>query len=1159
MANSALRENQARAVTTRGSNLVVVAGAGTGKTRVLVERFLSLLDEGIELPALVAITFTEKAAGEMRTRVREAITERAESAVGDERAKWERALRAMDAARIGTIHSLCASLLRANPVEAQVDPRFEVLDESDALIWQEEALDAALTELAERGGAELDLFREYKIEDVRNTALHLLQLGNLAQEAFEKIPATRDELMAQWRERSEHVQQEALAELLKDLAWRDALTWIQNNAASDRMDKIETARAAIERAARQIRAANIQESLGALREIASQKLIGGSKKNWDDFETAKANVKTVRELAKQFLENYDFVLDSFDEGAAEMIFLWRGFWQRVEAHYTRRKVQTRFLDFNDLETQARALLQNHAAVRERYRTEITSLLVDEFQDTNGAQRDILYALADLTAPNRLFVVGDGKQSIYGFRGADVTVFQQTLLEITTRWGDSARVLLDESFRAHIALVDCFNGLFAQIFAVSSARALYQVPYDAMRGLRESLARDALLELIQIPKTIVEQGDEKNLSTDEVRAWEAQELAARIDELIAQEFQVWDKKLETYRAARLGDVALLFRVGTSLPIYEEAFKRANLPYITYAGTGYYDRPEVRDLIQLLRALDNPADDLALATILHSPLYALSSETLYRLRRENNSLRDALLSLPNDLVGDERARAEFASASLQKLWARVGRVTILELLQQALADTDYLATISSLSNGTRRRANVEKLLALARRTGLVRLSEFNAYLSDLTAREVREGEAATEAENAVQLMTIHRAKGLEFPIIVIPDAGRAPYDPPELMAVNRAHGIGVKVHDENGDRVATVGFRLLKQEADSRDAQEEKRLLYVAMTRAQEYLIVFGSDTPNAESYLQQLLDARSKWNASDAERIVITTPRTRFQDLERADMEPPLAPSRTLLPHEAATAELPRLVMPLAPPSVSQIEIWTPTGLEALARDRAEFEQRVLEGAPERIIPVRRRAKIARAPAYIVGEISHRALQRWRFPHNTPNLDTILERYARERGLSDENEIDDAVRQARGILARFANSELFQEMTNASTRYQELPFVISRQGRIVHGSMDAVYQRADGIWRVVDFKTDRLPKDDAHLYTLEHYAVQLALYLEAVKMQFDAPSQICACYIRENRIVVLTETELLPHLKRAAQLEKDESNQQSIQEPNIEETILNRRT
>lgn len=1109
----------------RGNNLVVVAGAGTGKTRVLVERFLALIDQGIELPALVAITFTEKAAGEMRTRVRDAITLRAEQSEGADRAKWERALRAMDATRIGTIHSLCASLLRANPVEARLDPGFEVLDESDALIWQEEALEAALTELAERGGAELELFREYKIEDVRQTASNLLKMGNLAKDALEKVPATRMELMQQWRSAVENLRSRGWAQFATDARWRDAAAWVRGTRAHS-PDALETIRAQDQARLADLDLRDPESVWKVLREFAEKRKVGkaGADRNWDDLAHARAMLNTLREVAREYVAEFDWQLCTYDERAAEMIFLWRAFWVRAQGLYARRKGEARVLDFNDLETQARTLLLDHAPVRERYRREIASLLVDEFQDTNGAQRDIVYALADLTAPDRLFVVGDGKQSIYGFRGADVTVFQQTLLEITQRWGDAARILLDESFRAHQSMVDCFNRLFAHIFAVSSERALYQVPYDAMHGLRESLTRAALLEILEIPKHIVAADDEPELSIAQVRAWEAQELAARVRELVAQEFQVWDKKLDAYRPVQFGDVALLFRVGTSLPIYEQALQRAEIPYITYAGTGYYDRAEVRDLIQLLRAVDNPADDLALATILHSPLYALSSETLYRLRRGNPSLREALSALPDDVVDDERTRAEFAAASLQRLWARVGRVTILDLLHQVLEETGYLATLSSLSNGTRRRANVEKLLGLARRTGFARLSEFNAYLSNLSSREIREGEASIEPENAVQLMTIHRAKGLEFPIVILPDAGHAPYDPPELMAVNRAYGIGVKVHDENGKRVPTVGFRLLQQEAAARDAQEEKRLLYVAMTRAQEYLIVSGCAEPHAESYLQQLRDARARLEALDALRLVITEPRTHFQPMESTTAAPPRTQNAVPAP-EAIHVELPPLVEPLSAPGVFDITLWTPTGLEALVRDHTEFEQRVLEGAPERIIPVRRHAKIVRAPAYIVGEIAHRALQRWRFPHNTPNLNTILERYARERGLSAEREVDDAVQQARGVLARFARSELVQEMTNASAFFREVPFVVRWQGRLIHGALDALYQKANEKWRVVDFKTDRLRGQDARTYTLARYAVQMALYLEAANMQFDAPCEVGVYFIRESQLVIFNRSQL----------------------------------
>lgn len=536
--------------------------------------------------------------------------------------------------------------------------------------------------------------------------------------------------------------------------------------------------------------------------------------------------------------------------------------------------------------------------------------------------------------------------------------------------------------------------------------------------------------------------------------------------------------------------------------------------------------MRDLIHLLRALDNPADDLALATILHSPLYALSSETLYHLRRTRQPLQQMLAALPAELIGEERARAEFANTSLQGLWARVGRVTILDLLQRALDETGYLATVAGLTNGKRRRANIEKLLALARRTGLVRLSEFNAYLSDLRDRQVREGDASIETGNAVQLMTIHRAKGLEFPIVVLPDAGRAPYDPPELLVADRAQGIGVQVHDENGKRLQTIGFRILERASSLRDEQEEKRLLYVAMTRAQDYLIVSGSDAPASQSYLQQLLNARASIEPDAAERIVLNGPHTLFETVENGSSmwaesfsaEPPTA--------NVSPAPLPPLVAPLSAPTLRAFESWTPTGLQSLITKGADFEQRILEGAPDRIMPVGRTTKTAHAPGYIIGEMAHRALQAWRFPNNTPNLETILERYAIENGLSDAAEIKDGVQRARALLTKFAHSDLFTEMSHAPIRQHEVPFVVQWQGRMLHGTLDALYQNQDGHWRVVDFKTDRIPKDEsAHAFTVKNYAVQVALYLESIQMQFNTPCQVAIYYIRDNELVILTSAEL----------------------------------
>ncbi len=1101
MADLEFTENQQRAIDARGKNLVVVAGAGAGKTRVLVARYLALLARGIPLASIVAITFTEKAAREMRDRVRRAIESRAANSE-----EWRAHLRTIDAARISTIHSLCAALLRANPAEAEVDPRFQVIEEADAAIWQDEAIDAAFAQANEQGGAALVPLVAYDARTVREALTKLFARGADVDDAFARVPENADALIAEWQTRWERAQSDARTRLVNRAAWRDAANWVRANSASDAKDKLEIVRATF--------AAYLDQSdveLDALR-IISGTSIGniGSKKNWDDLAAAKQNIFALRNLAQDYIKNFDGAIGDDDRRAATLVFQWRALWTLARTRYAERKTAERVLDFNDLEARTRALLRDHRDVRDRYRAEFACLLVDEYQDTNAAQRDIIYALASPDEADRLFIVADGKQSIYGFRGADVSVFTQTRRDMATCWGDDAIIPLAESFRAHAHLVGAINHIFADVFTVEGERAAYEIAYEPMRAVRPSLAREPSVEILQIA--------EKDAAMR--REWQAQEIAARARELVDGKFQVWDKDNKIYRDARWSDVALLFRVSTHFRIFEEAFKAANVPYITLAGKGYYDRAEVRDLINLLRALDNPFDDLATAIVLRSPLFALSDETLYRLRRAGAHFFDALAAIPADISGDERARVEFAHRVFTELGERVGRVPILDLLTRALDATDYLATVTSLDDGERRRGNVEKLLALARRTGLARLSEFNAYLQDLTAQEVREGEAVIEAGNAVQLMTIHRAKGLEFPIVIIPDASRALGEKSETLLADREQGVAVSVRDARGKRVEPVGIKLLKQESARRADAEEKRLLYVAATRAQDFLIVCGDADPQDGSYLAQILDALGGRTQFDWGTVAIREPVTLFAATA------PTAPRETRSQPRDASTEFPRLAKRLDPPTVRALESFVPTGLETLVRDRAEFARRVIEGAPNRVTPISHKS----APGFVIGEMAHRAIRRWRLPATTPNLDAILHRYAEENGLSDQDEIVKAKQEATQLLKRFEASELCREMAEA-TRRHEVPFVVEWQGRMIHGSIDALCQSRGGEWWIVDFKTDNLEKKNPRTFTLEAYGVQLALYEHAARVQFGAV-RVRVHYIRASETFEFTRAELEPSLEKA---------------------------
>ncbi len=1136
-----LTPSQARAVQARGINVAVVAGAGTGKTRVLVERYLVLLERGIPLRKIVAITFTDKAASEMRDRVRGEIEKRAAQTGAP--AFWREHRRDMDDARISTIHALCMRLLRANPVEARLDPRFEVLTEQDAALWQAEALDAVLKDLAERGGAELALFDEYRITQVRETLTELFAQGAAADDAFARLfpssetaddagtnsSAQRAALGEWWRARLAQAQARALEKLNASAEWRATATWVQNNAAYDAQDKLEQTRAAAERALELFDLTDVPQTLRALRALTDLKLLGGSAKKWDDLALAKERLKALRALAKEFCDHFDLTFGEADERAAQYLWLWRSLWQRARAAYAARQAREHKLDFNALEEKTVKLLRD-PTVRARYAAEFDAVLVDEFQDTNAAQREIVYALAPPQQPERLFIVGDGKQSIYGFRGADVTVFETAQRDLTAQWGAAARVALQESFRTHERLLDAFNFLFQAIFAVDGEPELYQTPFEPLQATRPS-ARETQMEIIEFPQTIEREGAAEKLAASDLRAWQARELGARLMELVAQQFPVWDKQSRQTRPLQWGDVALLFRYSDSFPIFEDAFKAARLPYQTSAGKGYYDRPEVRDLLHYLRALANPLDDLALAVIFHSPLFALSGETLYRLRRGAETprhFRDALREIPADISGAERARVEFARAVLEQGWARVGRAPILDLLQHALAATDYLATLSALRDGDRRRGNVEKLLALARSTRVARVGDFNQYIRALTEQNVREGEALLEAENAARLMTIHAAKGLEFPIVVLPDASRAARGRAALLLAERDAGAALQVYDAAHKPVKTVAYQLSQNVQAERERAEEKRLLYVALTRAQEYVIVAGTEDAPAQSYLGQIKQALGAPREFAWGKIQARAPRLPFQE-----QPAPLPDEQTPHADAAAAFEIPALARPLAAPRVNDLAAFSATGLETLASRPEDFTRRVLEGAPDRVPMATRQTTGAYVPHYIVGDMTHRALRQWRFPHNTPNLDTLLAEYARALDLADDAMIHAGVLQARKLLTRFTQSELFRVMDAAQLRRHEVPFVCEWQGRTVHGSMDALTLTAEGDWFIADFKTDEVRERELRAHALENYAVQLGLYQYAAAQVLNQALPVRVHYVQRGETLELRAEELQEALARAA--------------------------
>ncbi len=704
------------------------------------------------------------------------------------------------------------------------------------------------------------------------------------------------------------------------------------------------------------------------------------------------------------------------------------------AGYRRLLDEKRDLDFDDLEAGAARLLEN-PGVRARWQAEIGAVLVDEFQDTNARQRAIVQALAGET-PGRLFVVGDARQSIYRFRGADVTVFTGLQAQIEERGGQT--FVLDATFRAHPGLLDACAALLGGVMGTEADPARpYSIPFSGLVSKRTGPRTHISSPFIEC---ILGQGED----SESGRISAARGLARRLLELRAsREINAWE------------EVALLCRASGSFPAYEEALEEAGIPFVTVAGTGFYDRPEVRDLINILRAIADPWDDQALAGMLRSPACGLSDAGIYRLRIAQGQVRPLYQALQTDgdcLEEIDRARALRALEVITDLAPLADRVPVAELLRRLVSRLDYRAVLAGAPSRLWR--NVDKLIDDAQVSGLVQVGEFFEYLATLRDAGARESEASSEAEGAVRLMTIHRAKGLEFPIVVLADANRQP---------NRGHDPVVRLGTAwcfslDRQQSAPLAFRLARwMDGDQADA-EDRRLLYVALTRAQEKLIISGflsgkPDRPDVKGWLKALLDAGGILPGALYERAGVWQPKLLLNNQPWAIW---LEPAGAAVPIKSITT-------PAAWPETAGTGLLRPLAGRVVSADSGLSPS---HGFSEPLAP----------PAKVVGEMVHRAIRRWYFNEDA-GLTGLLAATAREKGLLRPELVEQAVAEAGLLLARFRRDPLWGELNQASQRYHEVPYSVyldrlAPYGAVDTGVIDCVYRTPAG-WRILDFRTDEL--------------------------------------------------------------------------------------
>jgi ATP-dependent helicase/nuclease subunit A len=1081
-------------------NLVVRASAGTGKTTVLVERFVRLLLENPHwrINQVAAITYTRAAAAEMRNRVRIELLGRSQSDPAHA-PRCNALLQTMDTAQITTIHGLCADILRLNAAQAGIDPAFTVLEESEALLLRNQAFELALETMTS--------------DDRYQTLFEVLSPAGL------KALLLNAQLLAQcsnseWLTDPGQIEAEITALInVRFTAWQVGFLLLASpivyafDEGFDSDDKFTPTWRDLRALCKAIEAGAADEVWPLIGRIAATNLKVGSGKVWGDaLLHLKGLVKQVQNVKDHF-DAEKAALELHSQLAAQGL----GALRQVRDVYEGLKRGLHALDFDDLERLTLVVLTDED-VRKRYRDgEIMHLMVDEFQDTNFTQFEIVRALVDLRQQGRLFIVGDEKQSIYRFRGAQVEVFEKAAQDVCAEGGMEIRIRQSQRSTAH--LLAFFNRVFSQVFgSVGPMRYEHLLPPE--QHVR-----------VGHPQSVVRFRHAAKQRLSDYRRAEARLLADWIASQVGVQ-RVYDKAAGAERALSYGDIMLLFRSLRDVRLYEQALGAAGVPYVTVAGRGYFSRLEIDDVRNMLRALESPTNDLALASVLRSPFFGYSDDELLALRRaaigtgEKKPLYAALEGTPT----------HEALAALAQL---AGRVPVERLLREVFRVTYYRAVLTGLPDGARMRRNVEKIVSVARESQRSSLTEFLEYLDALDSVEVREGEAVLEAENSIKLMTFHASKGLEAPVVIVPDLGRR-------ANITRSPGRFDFHHLMLSDSPlhASILYHEMKDTEKTAETEENRRLLYVALTRARDVLLLSDSGGTGswAGDFLGLLKDESPDVHTSVVENTV---------------------PSRTGRAKPVVVHPVwptPELIGPVPVVPGDQLRHMSATQLADLGtwhhdrENRGYARRRLVISLGQGTSDVVSDLDLAgRVPQRVVGEVVHTALRYWPLPYRLEAMpdQKLLRSYAWGHGVTDATDVEEVVVRALRLLDRFMSGHIPRLLSAAEEVYRELPVVYRHEGRVLHGVMDLLLRDFAG-YTIVDYKSGYLTSAnemDAHQHAQRFHA-QVGAYAEAVTAQFGRVPRVFVYYLSYDVMVEVAQAAWQTELARlgadiAAFIRKDE--------------------
>lgn len=1109
------------------SPLFVEAGAGTGKTRLLVNRYLNILKSGkAGCAEIVAITFTEKAASEMKERLRREISRllateaptasASRDAEGDpdfdEYERMSRALIELERAPISTIHSFASSILRDHPVEAGIDPAFTQLVEPEGTIFLEECWRGYLAETGERDGAYIQRYLGAggslgKLRDIA-AAFYSARFERYIEPAGCE---GEDGESAGARPETEEVSYggpERLYEALRDYAARlkKMASEFCVNSGDNAHGEIE---AFVERmdAAESLEGTDLEDMLLGVRLPSKSK---GAVKNWDPKDKCNEYKEIAAEIESVHEEYRMLFMDRVVSGLTGWL---EGFLDYVES----RKKESGVMDFDDLLIKTRQLLDNGDVVRSlqrRYRY----ILVDEFQDTDSIQADIILILAGHKGQKReaeaggegsLFIVGDPKQSIYRFRKADIEVYERVKGRFRT---DGSLLGISQNFRSGRGIVDWVNAVFSELI-VKPDEGGYQPEYEPISAHRE----DGNAEVVLMD---LETGQGK-IKADDLRRSEGLACARLIKRLVKEKRKVRDVDTGDFRPVRFSDIAMIYRGGTGIQYYEEPLRNEGIPYIIEGGGLYYARQEIRDLAAALWAVEDPWDELSLFSTLRSSLFGISDEEIFLFRERGGRLNYLSANVPKN-SGYEYFEEVFGL--LADLHGRRNSKGSAWTVGELVKRTNFRETSYFRPHGRQRVANIRKAFQAARAFDgsgysfrsfaeyfLERAAESQAARG-LFGRSEPESSLIDEEENAVRLLSVHKSKGLQFPVVIMSNL---------LQSRRYRAGIyvreGASIEAKIGTGLRTSGYDNAVEMDKLREEAENLRLMYVAATRAGDLLVIPAVSKKNSffeilAPYLPLDKISRPEEGAADsgyesaeitpgmeeARNLVSVVPVSQLPPLSASDAAGALTSGKGVKGKGADkrardrwTAERQRLIeVSTRPP-----RILTPSGAEGATVSDLE---RSVEKERERTVPG------GKDRAALFGSAFHRIMELADFS-STAGIKKLAAEASRGFGIPEAEE-ELAILAEKTLL-----SDVIRKAAAAEELLREVPFYLRLDGRqegayskravYLNGRVDLLF-RSGAYWTAVDFKTDDIkdPAERADIYRPQGLLYILALARSGVELE-----------------------------------------------------------